>query len=94
MEPAPHDPFREARPFLAGRGRGEVAQPGEALDLLSHIARAAECAEVEVSQRDGLAADEQAAGKQSFSARTIAGHVVAGHGGEPQRLARTFQAGQ
>ena len=59
-------------PFLArGRG-GEVAQPGEALQLLGERAGGADRGEIEVLERKRLAADGEAAGEQGVAARAVA----------------------
>ena len=88
-QPAADHGLGEAGAFLARGGGGEIAQPGEALQLLGDRARAAERGEVELGERHGLAADREAAGEQRFAALAVAGDMVARDGGELQRLART-----
>ena len=85
-QPAARERFGEPRALLArGRG-GEIAQPGEALQLVGDRAAGAERGEIEFLERDRLAAEVKAAGEQSVAALAVAMNMVARNGDQLERL--------
>ena len=87
MQPAADDRLGEPRAVLARGGGGEVAQPGEALQLLGQRAVAPIAREIEVARARRLAADGESAGEQGIAALAVALDMVARHRDQLQRLA-------
>src|SRR5206468_1469878 len=92
QEPAADQRLGDPRALLARRGRGEIAQPGEALELCGQRTGSPDLCEIEVLERDCLATDGEAAGQKRLPALAVAGDMVARHGDELQRLLRPLEA--
>ena len=90
-QPAADHRLGETRAIFAGGGGGQVAKPGEALQLLGHRAHGAKRGEVHVGEGDGLAPDREPAGEDGVAALAVALHMVAGNRGQLEWLARAFQ---
>ena len=93
-QPAADHRFGETRTLFARRRGGEVSQPGESLQLLGKGAGRADRRDVEVLERQSLAADGKPAGEQGVAARSFAAHMVARDGDELERLLGRPQPGQ
>ena len=93
-QPAADHGFGEARTLLPRGSGGEVAQPGEALQLLREGAGRADLGEVEILEREGFAAGGEAAGQQGFAALAFAVDMIARHRDDLQRLLRLPQPGK
>src|SRR5690348_6886444 len=70
-KPAPDDCFGKLRSALSRCRRGEVAKPGESLQLLGQRPIAANGREIQIRKVDGLAPGAKPSGEQSVAAATI-----------------------
>ena len=71
--------------FLAGC-RGEVAKPGEALQLLGERTRGSDAGKIEIGERDRDAAGVEPAAEQGLAALAIARDMIARNRDQLQRL--------
>src|SRR5260221_6628156 len=94
QQPTADDRLGQPGALLARCRSGEVAQPGETLQLLSQRPGCATRAKVEILERQGPAADGEAAGEQGVAPRAFAPDMVARHGDELERLLRRPQPRQ
>ena len=93
-QPAADHRLRDARAFFPRGGRCEIAQPGKALELPGRVAVRTNDAEIQLRQRERVAATEKSAAEQGFAALAVTLDMVAWHGDELERLARTLEPGQ
>ncbi len=86
-EPACHHGFRDRCGLRAGGDARQVAQPGEAVDVIGEAAAPVALREIERLDRPALAAPRQHAREQRFTAADVADHRIVGHCDQLQRIA-------
>ena len=88
FEPAAHQPLGDRGTLGAADSGGKVAQPGEALDMRGECgARAAVRAEIDIGQRDTLAAAHHRSFGERAAGLGIARQRVVGHRKQFERIA-------
>ena len=92
-EPAADHRLGKSRATLARCGRGKIAQPGEAFELLEHGARR-RLGKVDVGERQAARAGVEPAGEQGLAALAVARDMVTRNGGELERLAAVLEPGE
>jgi hypothetical protein len=94
-QPAPDDRFGEPRALFARCRCREIAEPGEALQLLGDRTVGADRSKIEIGQGNRFTAAGELALQQSVAPSAIALHMIARHGDETKPLpARPGQARQ
>src|SRR5215218_10354746 len=93
-QPASDDRLGEARAVLARRRRAEIAEPGKSLKLLRSGAVRSNRCEVEIGERQGLAANRELARQERGTTPAVALHMVPRDRRQLERLARGLQPGE
>ncbi len=87
LQPAPHDLLGDRRTLRARRDAGEIAEPGEALQIFGEGRRPARLGEIELGDRPLFAAEVDHAVEQAVAAMDVAEKGIVGHCDELERMA-------
>lgn len=87
FQPQPHDRFGDRHADRARRHCRQVAQPGEAVEVMRQRPRPFGLGEIEIGDRDAVAAQCDAPVEQGIAAARIADERILGHRDQFERMA-------